>query len=396
MKTQHDDREVTLCVYCPTLCLSRCPVAEVAANITYSPWGKQSSVWRLTNKILKPSQANALPAYMCLDCLACRENCNHDVNVPANLAGARVLFAEDTSPLVSRPGGSAVRLDGSGGLKGLFKKKPSPEPDPSPLPGTSAVLPEYDPEAGWRLLSRVAPTWHKVDGCQALLIPGMELLQEDSVHLLEAIFRALDNVGDKVVGVTRDSALECGHHLYAFGYHGAALAEARRARKRFGRYKRLVFGSPHCASFVALQWPEVDLERARQATTLLEFIGKRIDFRGSGYFSRKVAYHDPCHLGRHLGLYQVPRDILKWACNRKPVELLYSRERSVCCGGGYPLVTVAPQVSAGIANLVINQFLEADAEVLVSSCGQCLRQFRAAAPELKSMHILEIVAEMKS
>ena len=47
----------------------------------------------------------------------------------------------------------------------------------------------------------------------------------------------------------------------------------------------------------------------------------------------RVAYHDPCHLGRMLGVYEEPRQILQ-ALGVELVEMEHNRTFSTCCGGG--------------------------------------------------------------
>ena len=36
------DNELTLCTYCPSLCLHTCPVSTVEGNDAVSPWAKMS------------------------------------------------------------------------------------------------------------------------------------------------------------------------------------------------------------------------------------------------------------------------------------------------------------------------------------------------------------------
>jgi fumarate reductase (CoM/CoB) subunit B len=55
----------------------------------------------------------------------------------------------------------------------------------------------------------------------------------------------------------------------------------------------------------------------------------RLEFKRLPY---KVSYHDPCHLGRCMGIFEEPRIIIERICDFK--EMGSSRKNARCCGGG--------------------------------------------------------------
>jgi len=142
----------------------------------------------------------------------------------------------------------------------------------------------------------------------------------------------------------------------------------------------------------------------------------------------KVTYHDPCHLGRlsepwiHWdgkeikvagqmivhdpvkkyrrggeGIYDVPRDILKAIPGLNLVEMYRIREYAWCCGSGGGVKEAYPDFALWTASERLNEAQDVGAEVLVSACGWCKRNFNDAIKEtghkLKAMDIIDLVQE---
>lgn len=97
----------------------------------------------------------------------------------------------------------------------------------------------------------------------------------------------------------------------------------------------------------------------------------------------RVTYHDPCDLGRASGIYEAPREILRAMPGVEFVELTDHAERCKCCGGGGLLEMVDPELSASLAREKIKEIQETGAEMVVTSCQQCLRTILSTARRMK-------------
>ena len=97
----------------------------------------------------------------------------------------------------------------------------------------------------------------------------------------------------------------------------------------------------------------------------------------------KVAYHDPCFLGKRSGVYEAPRAILEAIPGLELVEFERNRENSFCCGGGAGRVwteEAEPEKRPSVARL--REALELGVNVVATACPFCTCMLEDAAKVL--------------
>jgi len=153
--------------------------------------------------------------------------------------------------------------------------------------------------------------------------------------------------------------------------------------KRSGA-KTIVFTCPGCLMTFKRNYPDMGVELAH-STQFLTRMGMNLEKLGI-----KVAYHDPCHLGRDLGIYDAPRDILKEVADIK--EMKRERAQAWCCGSGGGVKSAFDDFALWSAAERIKEAREAGAESLVSACPFCKRNLmEASEKEGKGMKVYDIV-----
>ena len=106
-----------------------------------------------------------------------------------------------------------------------------------------------------------------------------------------------------------------------------------------------------------------------------------------------TTYHDPCHTGRHVGLYEEPRELLRKISNLTEMKTI--KEAAMCCGAGGGLKKGFPELSLEIAKSRVQEAEETGAENLVSICPFCYRNLsdaiKALNSKIKMVDLLELI-----
>ncbi|HEA71066.1 MAG TPA: (Fe-S)-binding protein, partial [archaeon] len=109
----------------------------------------------------------------------------------------------------------------------------------------------------------------------------------------------------------------------------------------------------------------------------------------------KTTYHDPCHLGRHMNVYEAPRDLLNKISNL--TEMKTNRVGAMCCGAGGGVKKGFPELSMEIAKNRVKEAEDTGAEYLVSTCPFCWRNLNDAivstGSNLKMVDLVELLLE---
>jgi Fe-S oxidoreductase len=88
------------------------------------------------------------------------------------------------------------------------------------------------------------------------------------------------------------------------------------------------------------------------------------------HVKKKVTYHDPCELGRMLGIYTPPRRVIN-SINGGVIEPEENREDGVCCGSGGLLKAVNMPLSQNVADKRLKDLAKTEAQMIVSACPSC-------------------------
>jgi len=92
-----------------------------------------------------------------------------------------------------------------------------------------------------------------------------------------------------------------------------------------------------------------------------------LNFRSLLPDGTRVTYHDPCHLARHQGIVEQPRQILRQVFNNRFIEM----DDTGCCGLGGSFSIDHYGLSRKIARRKIESIARTHADVVVTSCPGC-------------------------
>ncbi len=154
---------------------------------------------------------------------------------------------------------------------------------------------------------------------------------------------------------------------------------------------RIITNCPACALVLRKDYKEIleeqwDIEVQHMTEIITEKNLKQFEGVNNGV----ATYHDPCHLGRGLEIYEEPREIIKKA-GFEIKEMDLNREKSYCCGAGGGVKTNNPELSNRIAGERFDQAQKTKADKLITPCPMCFAQFKEnAKKQNKKIEIKEL------
>jgi Fe-S oxidoreductase len=342
-----------------------CPSHVTYGMESYGARGKLAIARALVDEVIDYDIDIAERVYACTECGACEEQCFKYLDLlDIYRAMKGELARRDLVPKALRDVARAAEQEGN--------------------PYGQAAGKRLDWAPGTERVGKKAETVFFVGCTPSYLRRG---IARGAYQLLEA--------GDVDFGLLAEEVC-CGHPSSIAGDLEAARAAAARsvAAIESAGATRVVFACPGCLATFRDEAPEL-LGRTLpfQAIHVTELLEERV---AAGLRLRKqsrmVTYHDPCNLGRGLGVYDAPRRVIDAVPGARRVEMRRTGTRSFCCGnGGFVRFGYEPMAIENEATR-LEEAVTTGADLLLSACPACQIAFLDAKRRAKaSIEVLDVV-----
>jgi len=138
--------------------------------------------------------------------------------------------------------------------------------------------------------------------------------------------------------------------------------------------KKVITSCAGCYRTIKKDWLKMGADYDFEVFHTVELVKQLLDegrIIFNSEFQKTVTYHDPCHLGRHVGMYETPREVYNKIPGIKLVEMRRNRENAWCCGAGGGVKIGYPEWSLEISKERLEEAKETGASVVSSVCPFC-------------------------
>lgn len=231
------------------------------------------------------------------------------------------------------------------------------------------------------------------EGTEVLYFPCCYPSYDPRLRKVAQATAAILNKAGVNYGILGSKELCCGESVRKAGNETLFKRLARENIKTFidNGVKKIVVSSPHCYHTFKNEYPEFMVNF--EVLHITQFISQLINegkLKITGEYKQKVTYHDPCYLGRHNGIYDDPREILKQIPGLELKEMADARENSLCCGMGGGRIWMETAKNERFSDIRLQQAVDVGASVLATACPYCISQFEDSRLSLKDNTTLQI------
>ena len=369
------DNEILACIQCG-FCRAGCPTYAQTGLESMNARGRVLLAFNLMSGRLKPSEEMATRFYQCTNCLNCKYTCPSRVEVADVVQAARQRLAQaGLLPQVFQASSKSMTQYGN--------------PFGEPREKRTDTFP-----AGFEPARK---------GAEVLLFGGCVGSYQD-INLIPNLMTILDKAGISYTSLGQEEDC-CGYLSYLIGLEDDFRTCVAANTKKFADLgiKQIITSCPGCYRTLAKLYPgyggSPEIKVQHVTTFLNDLLSQgKIPLKGNG--GQKIAYHDPCDLGRHMNIFEEPRNVLKSLPGVELTEFKLNRLLAKCCGSGGGVKGFDNPLSQDIAYQRVLQALEVGAEVIVSACPSCKSNLTQGAArvrkekkgKIKVKDITEVVA----
>ena len=331
--------EMNKCYGCD-LCDDACPVRLFNGgdklNIIYNSWNNED---------------DGVPLYSCLTCTACTNACPQLVDYDSYVDIRRGLIV----------GGPQAEIPHTV-LQAVLAAEAEEEAD-----GDFIAVEDYPIESNVGYYP----------GCVDYLDQEMVFshVNEGEMNLGDATtsaFTIFDEIGVDVSYLGRDFLKCCGHDQKWQG-----LTEVFDKLKAYNQKKIQQSGIDtlvsSCAECFRTFARDYELEDVKVMHTTEFLIEQGFDMSLKVEEETTVTYHDPCRLGRQMGIYEEPRELIQSVEGVSIVEMEHSGEDAMCCGVSSMMSCNENARALRVARM--EEIKSTGADTMLTSCPKCVSHF---------------------
>jgi Fe-S oxidoreductase len=197
-------------------------------------------------------------------------------------------------------------------------------------------------------------------------------------------------------GCTGDPARRTGNEML-YQMQAQQNVETLNAKK----VKKVITACPHCLHTIKNEYPQLggtfEVLHHTQVIRQLVDSGKVVLEKGADGIQR-VAFHDPCYLGRWNGEYDAPRDVLDGLAAER-IELPRNKEHGFCCGAGGGRMWMEEKIGTRVNHNRVDEAIASGADTVATACPFCTIMLRdgvddrGASEKVKVINVSELVAK---
>jgi Fe-S oxidoreductase len=333
--------------------------------------------------------------WACTTCGACQEVCPVFIDHPEKIIQMRqnlVLVQEKVPPDLAR---TFTNLERNGNPWGIAADKRMDWADGHDVPTL-----DDKPDAEYLLWVGCAGAYDDRIKKQTLAL--VDVLREGGVDF--AVLGLEE-------GCTGDPARRSGNEML-YQMQAQQNVETMNAKK----VKKVITACPHCLHTIKNEYPQLggsfEVRHHTQVINELVASGKieiekaalaseeRAESGAAALSSKKIAFHDPCYLGRWNGEYDAPRTVLDaLPTGTERIELPRNKEHGFCCGAGGGRMWMEEKIGTRVNHNRTDEVIASGADTVATACPFCtimLRdgvQDRGAGDKVQVLNVSELVAK---